>query len=217
MMKYKAVIFDLDGTLLDTIEDLGDSTNSMLEKHGYPVHDLKAYKYFVGNGMRNLVLRALPEDKRDNISVDQGLIEMQSEYAKRWADKTRPYPGIPALLDALTEKGVKLAVLSNKLDRFSNDIVKKLLPDWSFYPVYGEREGVPIKPDPAGALEIARILGISPEEFLYLGDTGIDMKTAVSAGMCAIGVLWGFRTAEELVKNGANMLIADPLEVLKML
>ena len=217
MMKYKAVIFDLDGTLLDTIEDLGDSTNSMLKKHGYPVHDLKAYKYFVGNGMRNLVLRALPEDKRDNISVDQGLIEMQSEYAKRWADKTRPYPGIPALLDALTEKGVKLAVLSNKLDRFSNDIVKKLLPDWSFYPVYGEREGVPIKPDPAGALEIARILGISPEEFLYLGDTGIDMKTAVSAGMCAIGVLWGFRTAEELVKNGANMLIADPLEVLKML
>jgi len=216
-MRYKAVIFDLDGTLLDTIEDLGDSMNSVLEKHGYPVHDLKAYKYFVGNGMRNLVLRALPENRRDSASVDQGLIEMQSEYAKRWADKTRPYPGIPALLDALTEKGIKLAVLSNKLDKFSNDIVKKLLPHWDFYPVYGERKGVPIKPDPAGALEIAGILGLSPEEFLYLGDSGVDMKTAVSAGMYAIGVLWGFRNAGELRENGANMIIADPLEVLKLL
>lgn len=216
-MKYKAVIFDLDGTLLDTIDDLGDSMNSVLERHGYPVHDLGAYKYFVGNGMRNLVLRALPEDNRDSASVDRGLMEMRDEYAKRWADKTRPYPGIPALLDALTMKGIKLAVLSNKLDRFSNDIVKKLLPDWSFYPVYGEREGVPIKPDPAGALEIAQILGLSPEEFLYLGDTGIDMKTAISAGMYAIGVLWGFRNAEELMNNGANMIIADPLEILKLL
>jgi phosphoglycolate phosphatase len=216
-MKYKAVIFDLDGTLLDTIEDLGDSMNSVLEKHGYPVHDLKAYKYFVGNGMRNLVLRALPEDRRDSASVDQGLIEMRGEYSRRWAEKTRPYPGIPALLDALTEKGMKLAVLSNKLDKFSKDIVKKLLPDWSFYPVYGEREGVPIKPDPAGALEIAEILGLNPEEFLYLGDTGIDMKTAAAAGMYAIGVLWGFRDAEELEKNGANTIIADPLEVLKLL
>lgn len=216
-MKYKAVIFDLDGTLLDTIEDLGDSMNSVLSNHGYATHDLAAYRYFVGNGMRNLVIRALPEDKRDRASVDQALSEMRSEYAKRWADKTRPYPGIPALLDALTGKGVKLSVLSNKLDRFSNDIVKKLLPDWSFYPVYGEREGVPIKPDPSGALEIAKILGLSPEDFLYLGDTGIDMKTAVSAGMYAIGVLWGFRDAEELEKNGANMIISDPMEVLKLL
>lgn len=216
-MKYKAVIFDLDGTLLDTIDDLGDSMNSVLSSHGYPIHDLAAYRYFVGNGMRNLVIRALPEDKRDRASIDQGLSEMRKEYAKRWADKTRPYPGIPALLDALTEKGVRLSVLSNKLDRFSNDIVKKLLPDWSFYPIYGEREGVPIKPDPSGALEIAEILGLSPDEFLYLGDTGIDMKTAVSAGMYAIGVLWGFRDAEELEKNGANMIIADPMEVLRLL
>ncbi len=216
-MKYKAVIFDLDGTLLDTIDDLGDSMNSVLERHGYPVHDLGAYKYFVGNGMRNLVKRALPEDKRDSASIDQGLMEMRGEYTKRWADKTRPYPGIPSLLNALTEKGIKLAVLSNKLDRFSKDIVEKLLPDWSFYPVYGERDGVPIKPDPAGALEIVKILGFSPDEFLYLGDTGIDMQTAVSAGMYAIGVLWGFRNAEELVNNGADMVIEDPLEVLKLL
>ncbi len=216
-MKYKAVIFDLDGTLLDTIDDLGDSMNSVLERHGYPMHDLGAYKYFVGNGMRNLVERALPEDKRDSASIGLALMEMRDEYAKRWADKTRPYPGIPALLDALTMKGIKLAVLSNKLDRFSNDIVKKLLPDWNFYPVYGEREGVPIKPNPAGALEIAQILGLSPEEFLYLGDTGTDMKTAVSAGMYAIGVLWGFRDAGELMNNGANMLITDPLEILKLL
>ncbi|HEX2944400.1 MAG TPA: HAD family hydrolase [Clostridia bacterium] len=216
-MGYKAVIFDLDGTLLDTIDDLGDSMNSVLAQHGYPVHDLKAYKYFVGNGMRNLVLRALPEEKRDASSVEQGLGEMRGEYAKRWANKTRPYPGIPQLLDALTEKGIKLAVLSNKLDKFSKDIVKELLPAWNFYPVYGEREGVPIKPDPAGALEIAGILEVAPADILYLGDTGVDMKTAVSAGMYAVGVLWGFRNADELTGNGANLIISDPLEVLKLL
>lgn len=216
-MRYKAVIFDLDGTLLDTLDDLGDSMNSVLSRHGYPTHDLGAYRYFVGNGMRNLVKRALPENKRDSASVDQGLLELRGEYAKRWADKTKPYPGIPELLDALTVKGVKLAVLSNKPDKFSNDIVKQLLRNWSFYPVYGEREGIPIKPDPAGALEIAKILELRPEDFLYIGDTGVDMKTAASAGMYAVGVLWGFRDAEELRNNGANMIIADPLEILKLL
>ncbi len=216
-MTFKAVLFDLDGTLLDTIEDLGDSMNSVLARSGYPVHDNEAYKYFVGDGVRTLVQRALPENKRTAEEIDRSLTAMQAEYAVRWADKTVLYPGMAGLLDGLAKKGLKCAVLSNKPDTFTKQIIEKLLPDWTFYPVFGERQGIPKKPDPAGALEIAQILEVRPEECLYIGDTGTDMKTANAAGMYAVGVLWGFRKKDELLENGARVLAAEPAEILKLL
>jgi phosphoglycolate phosphatase len=216
-MKWKAVVFDLDGTLLDTLEDLADSMNRVLAAHNYPAHEVEKYKYFVGDGMRTLVWRTFPEGARTGESVEAGLAEMKEEYARRWNNKTKPYGGIPEMLDGLVSKGLKLAVLSNKADHFSRLMVEKLLPDWPFNPVFGERQGVSKKPDPAGALEIAGMLGVTPEECLYLGDTGVDMKTATAAGMYPVGVLWGFRKAEELVENGARILIAKPLTVLDLL
>lgn len=216
-MKFKAVLFDLDGTLLNTIEDISDSMNSVLAKNGYPVHDSEAYKYFVGDGMRELVQRALPKGTYSTQQIDNYLQANKAEYATRWSDKTVQYPGINGLLDGLADKGVRCAVLSNKPDAFTKQVIEKLLVDWTFYPIFGERQGIPKKPDPAGALEIASILKVKPEECLYLGDTGVDMKTANAAGMYAIGVLWGFRKADELMENGARVLVSDPLQVLEML
>ena len=217
MSKFKAVIFDLDGTLLDSIEDLADSMNAVLAKAGYPVHDLQSYKYFVGNGMKNLVINALPPEHRNEDTIKIYTQKMKEEYAKRWNVKTRPYEGIPELLDALETMGMDMAVLSNKPDNFTKIIVEELLPKWKFSVVFGERTSVPRKPDPTGALEIAHILNLKPHEVLYLGDTGTDMKTAVSAGMYAVGALWGFREKDELLENGAKVIIQNPLELLNIL
>lgn len=216
-MKFKAVVFDLDGTLLDTLDDIADSMNSVLSRHGHPIHDVDPYRYFVGDGFRNLVLRALPENMRSGPYIDDCYLEVREEYSKRWNNKTKAYPGISEMLDALSSKGLTLSVLSNKSDDFSKLMISQLLHGWTFYPVFGERSGIPKKPDPAGAIEIAQILGVKPEECLYLGDTGVDMITASSAGMFAVGVLWGFRKADELLANGANVLIKKPAEVLELL
>lgn len=216
-MKFKAVIFDLDGTLLNTIDDLANSMNAVLERSGHPTHGNDAYKYFVGDGMRNLVIRALPEDKRDDASVELCLAEMKKEYGNRWDEKTRPYEGIPELLEALSERGLKLAVLSNKPDNMTQLVISKLLSQWHFDIVAGEKSGVPKKPDPAGAVAIAEKFGIKPGEILYLGDTDVDMKTASSAGMYAVGVLWGFRKSGELIEGGARILISRPEVLLDLL
>ncbi|AEE91784.1 HAD-superfamily hydrolase, subfamily IA,variant 3 [Tepidanaerobacter acetatoxydans Re1] len=216
-MKYKAIIFDLDGTLLDTLEDLANSMNQVLKSQGLPIHEIEKYKQFVGSGMYNLALRALPLDKRDESFIKHCQNLMQEEYKKRWADTTKPYEGIPELLDRLTTLGCKKAVLSNKPHEFTQLIVKKLLERWSFDAVFGERPGVPRKPNPAGALEIAKLLDIPPKEFIYLGDSGIDMNTAKSAGMYAVGVLWGFRDADELMENGADLIIKTPIELFSVI
>lgn len=215
-MKFKAAVFDLDGTLLDTLDDLADSVNSVLAAYNYPIHGVEKYKYFVGDGMRTLMQRTLPEGKRDDQSVEAGLSAMRDEYAKRWNSKTRPYEGIMEMLKGLGDRGVKLSVLSNKADHFSKLMVENFFPDCHFELVFGERQGIPKKPDPAGAAEIAERLGVLPYECLYLGDTGVDMKTAVSAGMYPVGALWGFRKAEELVENGAKVLIANPVTFLDL-
>ena len=212
-MKYKAVIFDLDGTLLDTLEDLANSMNSVLESQSLPKHDIEKYKYFVGNGMRNLVMRTLPEDKREECFINYCHDLMKDEYKKRWAETTKPYDGIVEMLETLTSLKYKLAILSNKPHDFTKLIVKELLDCCKFDVVFGERSGIPRKPDPAGAIEIANILNIPLEECVYLGDTGTDMVTAKSAGMYAVGVLWGFRKADELIKNGADVLIKTPMEL----
>lgn len=216
-MKYKAAIFDLDGTLLNTIEDLADSTNNVLSRHDYPAHDVNTYKYFVGSGIRNLMIKALPEDKRDNETIDMLYKEMLDEYGRNWDRKTKPYSGIPELLEQLTERGIKLSVLSNKADAFTKQMVRSFLPALHFEAVLGERSGIPRKPDPHGVFEIAEILGVSTNECLYLGDSGIDMKTAVAACAYPVGVLWGFRKADELIANGAQTLISTPPELLKLL
>lgn len=216
-MKFKAVIFDLDGTLLDTIDDLANSMNSVLERSGHPIHSAEAYKYFVGDGMRKLVKRALPEAFRQDTVIDGFLAEMKAEYGKRWDEKTQPYKGIPELLNALTDKGLKLAVLSNKVDEFTKLVVAKFLPEWKFEAVIGEGNGIPKKPDPSGASMISTQLGINPGEILYLGDTNVDMITATAAGMYAVGVLWGFRKADELVEGGAKVLITKPEALLDLL
>jgi phosphoglycolate phosphatase len=214
-MAYRAVLFDLDGTLLNTLEDLADSMNAVLKRFGFPEHREKAYKYFVGDGMETLVKRALPENRRtDESVVAECLGSMRREYEKRQMEKTRPYEGIPALLDAMAAMGKRMAILSNKPHDSTRAVVAKLLPGWSFDVVLGERPNIPKKPDPAGALEIASHMGIPCREFLYAGDTGTDMITANEAGMFAVGVLWGFRKAEELVSHGARALVEKPHELL---
>lgn len=215
-MVYQAVLFDLDGTLLDTLLDLGLAMNAVLRRYGFPEHELEEYRYFVGEGMENLVRRALPEPQRDETTVAQGLAAMRAEYDQRWQEHTRPYPGIPEMLDELSARGLKMAILSNKPDDFVKMCVARLLPHWRFESVLGMRPGRPRKPDPGGALEIAASLAMSPATFLYLGDTRIDMQTANAAGMFSVGALWGFRPAAELSAAGAKMLISQPGELLKL-
>ena len=214
-MKFEAVLFDLDGTLLDSIEDLTDSMNIVLDGFGFPGHDAEVCKYFVGDGVEMFALRALPENRRDEATVAQCVAEMRAEYSKRWSLKTRPYDGIPELLDDLTLRNLKLAVLSNKPEESTKEMVAELLSKWQFYPVAGARPAVPKKPDPILAIEISQQLRVPADKFLYLGDTGTDMKTARGAGMFPVGALWGFRTAEELKDTGAEVLVAHPSEVLQ--
>ncbi|MGE5599497.1 MAG: HAD family hydrolase [Bacteroidota bacterium] len=214
--KFSAVLFDLDGTLLDTLDDLAASMNAVLAGRGLPGHPVEAYRHFVGDGMETLVRRALPAGS-DEAAIAASLAAMRAEYGRRWADQTRPYPGVPDMLDALAARGLPMAILSNKPDDFSRLTVERLLPRWRFRAVVGMRPGVPRKPDPAAALQIASELKIPPNQFIYLGDTGTDMCTARGAGMYAVGALWGFRTAEELRENGAARLIAAPGELLALL
>lgn len=216
-MKFEAVIFDLDGTLLDTIADLADSMNIVLERFGFPEHDIDAYKYFVGDGMEKLTERALPKGHRNREMVLKGLKVLKEVYGERQTAKTMPYPGITELLDALRVKGLKTAVLSNKAQEFTQGIIQQLLGEWHFEEVVGARPGVPKKPDPTAAMEIANILNVNTSKILYLGDTNIDMKTANAAGMYAVGALWGFRTKEELIEGGAKEVVKHPMEILELL
>lgn len=213
MTQQKCVLFDLDGTLVDSLVDLADSMNRVLTRQGLPVHPVQAYRYFVGDGIIRLVQRALPTEARQEDLVQECARKMRQEYALHWADTTRPYPGIAGLLDALTTRQIPMAILSNKPDELTQEVVRKILPDWRFAAVAGARETFPRKPDPAGALRITTLLQRKPSDFLYLGDTNTDMQTARAAGMFAIGALWGFRTAEELKKSGAQALLSAPLEL----
>ena len=216
-MHFKAILFDLDGTLLDTLEDLGNAANRVLDKYGFPTHTMADYRYFVGDGVVTLMNRALPKDKRNNDTIQICVKTFREEYGKNWNVKTRPYDGVPEMLDTLVTHGLKMAVLSNKPDEFTKLCVTEYLPKLAFDMVLGQHNSLPLKPDPAGALEIAKCLDVPPSNFIYLGDTAIDMKTAVSAGMFPIGALWGFRTGKELLESGARALIKRPQEILNLL
>jgi phosphoglycolate phosphatase len=216
-MRFDAVIFDLDGTLLDTLEDIADAANSVLAAHGYPTHSLADFRYFVGDGARELTRRVLPEKARDDATVDKILAEFKQQYGANWNNKTSVYAGVPEMLDGLVARGLALAVLSNKPDDFTKNCVAELLPDWSFEIVIGLREGLPPKPDPMGAFDVARRLGFRSQRIVFVGDTSVDMKTAVAAGMFPVGALWGFRTADELQLSGAQAIIEKPEDVLSLL
>lgn len=216
-MKFKGIIFDLDGTLVNSLGDLADSMNIVLEKYGFPSHELQEYKLFIGNGLKNLVYEALPEESRDENLLIECYDSMMKEYRKNCINKTQPYDGILELLEELAASEMKLAVFSNKVDDLTKKVVKALLPNHNFEVILGASSEIPRKPSPIGALQISQQLRLSPEELIYVGDTDVDMKTANSAGMFSVGVLWGFRTKEELSKNGARYLLNHPWELIQML
>jgi len=193
-MQFKAVCFDLDGTLLDSLADLADCTNKILLKRGFPEHPVDAFRYFVGDGAKMLMTRVLPEEVRNESLIEDCRQDFETSYRECWNEQTIPYKDIPELLDALIGRQLKLTVLSNKPNEFTLLMVENLLAQWNF-----------------------QQLEIPAEAFLYLGDTATDMKTAVSAGCFPVGVLWGFRTEEELRDNGARAIVKEPLDVLDFL
>lgn len=216
-MNRHAVIFDLDGTLLDTLDDLADSGNEALTERGFPAHAVDAYRHFVGDGVDMLVRRILPEDHRDEQTMARVGEAYRRQYTARWKAKTKPYAGIEQLLDEFTARKVRMAVLSNKPDDFTQQCVAEFLGDYPFDPVLGHRDGMARKPDAEGALQIAAGWKLSAAEIIYVGDTATDMQTATAAGMYAVGVLWGFRGEEELRANGAELIIKHPTELLDLL
>jgi phosphoglycolate phosphatase len=216
-MSFHAVIFDLDGTLLDTLEDITNAANRVLDKAGFPTHSLEEYRYLVGQGSEALLEHALPRANRDKATIKACLDAFLEDYSHNWKVKTRLYDGIPFLLDSLSDRGLKMAILSNKRHEFTRMCATEFLHRWRFEAVLGQREGFPPKPDPAGALQIGKVLEIAPPEILYLGDTSVDMQTALRAGMTPVGALWGFRTLEELLENGAKAVLKEPFELLTLL
>lgn len=215
-MRFSAVIFDLDGTLLDSLDDLADSVNAALANRGMPVHPVPAFRRFVGNGIMTLVRRAAPSGLDDAQTAELAQAG-RAEYARRWDAKSRPYPGVPEMLDALALGGMRLALLSNKPDEFTGRIAERFFAAWPLDPARGAREGVPLKPDPAAALDLARELGLEPADILFAGDSDVDVRTAKAAGMFAAGVLWGFRDADELTAAGADRLFATPGELARFI
>jgi phosphoglycolate phosphatase len=216
-MPFRATIFNLDGTLLDTLDDIANAANRVLAARGFPTHPNANYRTFIGEGVVKLMLRALPGAHQDEATVQACVGDYAQEYERTWNALTKPYPGVPEMLDALKVGGLKLAVLSNKSDHFTQRCVGELLAKWTFDVVMGATDQFPRKPDPASAIETARRLGVPRAECLYVGDSGVDMQTARAAHMCSVGALWGFRGKAELLRDGAQHLIDKPSEVLDLL
>ena len=210
----EAVIFDLDGTLLDTIDDIADSMNIVLEKYGLSAQNVEDYKYFVGDGALALAERSAPNAHIANVSISQLADEYRAVYSTMQAHKTVPYDGMSELLLALAERGIKLAVLTNKAHTAALEVMSQFFPFIHFDVIIGARPEYPLKPNPAGVHEILNILKLPREEVLYVGDTDTDMQTAVAAGLKAVGVSWGFRNEKELLDHGADIIVGHPLEIL---
>ncbi len=216
-MSYSAVIFDLDGTLLDTLDDIAVAANLVLRRLGAVEHPVEAYKTLVGDGVAVLFQRALPATLSDPLLLQRAMDYFQEVYAEEWHKRSKPYDGIQGLLSRLMADGLPLAILSNKPDHFTQQCVEHFLGDFRFSSIRGQKAGIPRKPDPAGVFGIARELDVRTEDIAYVGDTNTDMETAVSAGCCAIGVSWGFRAVEELRRCGAQKIVYTPGELADLL
>ena len=210
MPKHLA-IFDLDGTLLNTIADLATATNQALDACGFPTHPIEAYPFFVGNGINKLFERALPAEARTEENVLRIRAHFLPYYDEHNADLSRPYPGIPQLLENLQAAGIQVAVASNKYHRATEKLIRHYFPTIRFAAILGQREGVPIKPHPQIVEDILALVPVSKEEVIYIGDSGVDMQTALNAGVESIGVTWGFRPREELLQYSPTHL-ADTVE-----
>ena len=204
----KLIIFDLDGTLLNTIADLASATNHALAANGYPQHATEEYRFFVGNGINKLFERALPEGEKTETNVLRIRQSFIPYYDVHCADLTRPYPGIPELLNTLQQKGIQIAVASNKYQRATGKLIPHFFPDIRFTAILGQREGIPRKPDPQIVHEIIKLADVQPEDVLYVGDSNVDMQTALHAKVDGIGVTWGFRPRTEL-EEGHPFAIID--------
>lgn len=215
-MKIKSAIFDMDGTLLDTLNVICFCNNEIFRKHGFPERELHEYRNFVGDGMRNLLRRALPEGTSENTITDL-MPEVLDIYHGKGVSSILPYDGITEMLNMLVEKEVKISILTNKEHKYAVMNAEKLLGNYYFEAVLGEREGFPVKPDPSGIFEIASITGIPLSETIYAGDMVVDILTGKNAGVFTVGCLWGFGNPNDLEKQNADMLIKHPLDILKLL
>lgn len=223
LYKGRGAIFDLDGTLLDTLDDLAAAGNHMLAQHGFAPVPEDGYRYYVGNGLRNMVRRALEASLRlapRPVEVDNRLLAILLEdtlkyYMKNWAVRTRLYPGVDDLLKALQARRIPFCVCSNKDDAFVQKMLRHYFPGAPFAGAVGRRDDIPLKPDTKGTLLLAENMGLRPRDVVFVGDTRTDMQTAASAGMFAVGVSWGFRPREELLESGAQMIVDEALDILR--
>lgn len=212
----KAVLFDLDGTLVNSLADLAEGVNRALATENYPTHEVEAFKYFVGDGMPIMIERALPADKKDPDTIARMLKLLKAYYSEHFADFTCAYDGVPELVKELKKRGFIVAVVTNKAQDMAEIVVKKFYGD-TFDLIFGMREGIPGKPDPTMALLAMEELGVKPEECVFIGDSGMDVATGVNSGALPVGELWGFRGEEELRKNGAKYIITRPEELLDII
>lgn len=211
------VIFDLDGTLLNTIDDLGNATNYALRTCGYPEHALKAYPMFVGNGVSKLIERALPEDARSEENVLTLRRHFTEYYDGHCTDATKPYPGIPELLDELKARGIAAAVASNKYQAATETLIHHFFPDMPWVAVEGHKPDFPTKPDPSIVFAILAKHPTPKADTLYVGDSGVDMETARRACIESVGVSWGFRNVSELRRYYADHIVSDPDDIIELL
>lgn len=214
-MRLQAVFFDLDGTLMNTLEDLTLSINHMLANHGYPVRTQDEIRRYVGNGARELLVAALPSGMPDG-EVDERLAEYKAYYAVHFLDNTAPYPGVMQALEALKSQDILLGVLSNKHDTATRNMVEKGFPAGLFAAVQGAVAGLPLKPDPAGLVSMAKTLGVQPDNAVYVGDMAGDIVTAHAAGMRGVGAAWGFRPRADLDEAGADLVLDKPEQMAQL-